>query len=62
MTWDTESGTMMILSLIFTVAAALMLIGSALAHRIENRADREWREYMDSYAPGWRDRDGESGS
>lgn len=50
---DTEAGKMMLLSLIFTVAAAVALVAVVVVHMIETRVDREWKKYMEAYAPEW---------
>lgn len=54
MDWSTADGQLMGLTLICAILALVCLVASIVALHVEHRVDREWSDYMDDYAPGWR--------
>jgi uncharacterized membrane protein len=53
MDWSTADGQLTGLTLICVVLATICLVASIVALHVERKTDREWADYMDTYAPGW---------
>ncbi len=46
-------------SVLFLVTVLLMAAAVMAGRSIDRKHEQEWQEYMDEYAPGWRDDDSE---